>query len=318
MKRVMVTGASGFVGKSLCRELVRTGYSVVGIVRHIQHRIPSVEYIEADLAHPDSLAQDFPKVDCIIHLAGRAHVLNDEAENPLEAFREANRDATVRLANRALSAGVKRFVFVSSIGVNGNRTEQCAFTEASPPQPYAPYAISKLEAEIELASQLEAKGMELVIVRPPLIYACDAPGNFGRFMRLIAKGFPLPLRHVGNSRSLISRNNMVGFLKLCIDHPSAAGELFLVADGQDVSTADMVTSLCQGMGKRPLLIPFPAALLRVALGLLGKENMYDQLCGSLQIDSSKARRLLGWRPEDTTPAALQESGRQFVHRRKEA
>ncbi|MDD2016998.1 NAD-dependent epimerase/dehydratase family protein [Pseudomonas putida] len=318
MKSVMVTGASGFVGGSLCRELVRTGYSVVGVVRQIQQRVSSVEYFETDLVQEDSLAHNFPKVDCIIHLAGRAHVLDEKAEDPLAAFRKANRDATVRLASRALAAGVKRFVFVSSIGVNGNRTERAAFTEDSLPQPHAPYAISKREAEVELAAQLEGSGMELVIVRPPLIYAFDAPGNFGRLIRLAVKGVPLPLRHIENSRSLISRKNMVEFLKLCIEHPRAAGQVFLVADGQDISTAEMIKNLCKGMGKTPMLFPFPASLLRLALQFLGKSNIYDQLCGSLQVDASKARRLLGWRPEDTTPAALQEAGRQFIEQQKGA
>ncbi len=317
MKAVMVTGASGFVGSALCCELARTGYAVIAVVRRVVERIPSVTYIEADLADPATFAGEFPTVDCIIHLAGRAHILTDKVADPLATFREVNRDATVRLAARALKAGVKRFVFVSSIGVNGNSTRQQAFNEDSPASPHVPYAISKYEAEQELGTLLRGKRMELVVVRPPLIYANDAPGNFGRLLKLVASGLPLPLDGVRNARSLISRRNIVGFLSLCAEHPDAAGELFLVADGEDVSTAQMIEALSRGMGRRPALFTFPAVLLKLLMCLLGKASMHEQLCGSLQVDASKARRLLGWVPVETIGAGLQAAGREYILRQRE-
>ncbi|MEW4950436.1 NAD-dependent epimerase/dehydratase family protein [Pseudomonas asiatica] len=314
MKSVMVTGASGFVGTALCQELVRQGFDVVGAVRREKGEVQNVTYLEADLADPSAFSDDFPTVDCLIHLAGRAHVLSDKASDPLSAFREVNRDATVRLARRALKAGVKRFVFVSSIGVNGNFTEETPFTEQSPVKPHAAYAVSKYEAELELTDLLRNTAMELVIVRPPLIYAENAPGNFGRLLRLVFAGVPLPLRSVRNARSLISRRNFVDFLILCVTRPQAAGELFLVADGVDVTTRQMIETIGKGMNQDSRLFIFPLVLLKVILSLIGKKSMYEQLCGSLQVDASKARQLLGWRPVESTVSALFEVGRAYKER----
>ncbi|WP_244880944.1 NAD-dependent epimerase/dehydratase family protein [Pseudomonas taiwanensis] len=316
MKTVMVTGASGFVGAALCRELVQAGYSVVGVVRKVVEKIPLVTYLETDLVDTGAFIDHFPLVECVIHLAGRAHVLDERAEEPLTAFREANRDATIRLARRALNAGVKRFVFISSIGVNGNSTQGRPFTESSPPKPHADYAVSKLEAERELHALLKGESMELVIVRPPLIYAANAPGNFSRLLTLVSNGMPLPLASVHNARSLVSLQNVLSFLKLCIEHPAAAGELFLVADGQDVSTPEMVRSMAEGMGKRFSVVPFPVSFLRLGLAALGKSSLYEQLCGSLQVDAAKARRLLGWSPEESTRSGLEKAGRDFRFLRK--
>lgn len=315
MKSVMVTGASGFVGAALCQELVRQRFDVVGVVRRTNERVPTVTYLETDLSDPSAFSDDFPTVDCLIHLAGRAHVLNDDSSDPLSAFREVNRDATVRLARRALEAGVKRFVFVSSIGVNGNFTDQSAFTEQSPVKPHAAYAISKYEAEVQLTDLLRDTEMELVIVRPPLIYAENAPGNFGRLLRLVFSGMPLPLRSVENSRSLISRRNFVDFLILCITKPQAAGELFLVADGVDVTTREMIEAISKGMNKRSRLFVFPVVMLKRLLVLVGKKNIYEQLCGSLQVDASKARQLLGWDPIESPVLGLFEAGKGYKERR---
>ncbi|WP_258197159.1 NAD-dependent epimerase/dehydratase family protein [Pseudomonas plecoglossicida] len=316
MKRVMVTGASGFVGSALCAHLARAQYRVIGVVRRVSDPIPSVTYIEADLTHHQALSQKFPAVDCLIHLAGRAHVLVEHVKDPLAAFREVNRDATLRLAQRALDAGVKRFVFISSIGVNGNRTLSEPFREGSPVNPQAPYAVSKWETEVRLKALLEGTAMELVIVRPPLIYSEASPGNFGSFLKLIRTGVPLPFGNVTNKRSLISRLNVVEFLQVCVHHPDAAGELFLVSDGQDVSTPEMVKIISQGMRKSTNLFSLPLPWLEFALSRMGKASMYRQLCGSLQVDASKAKDLLGWVPTGTTPAGLEEVGRKFRYFRR--
>lgn len=317
MKRVMVTGAGGFVGAAFCAKLVEAGYAVTAVVRRGEQKIPEVSYIQADLLDADPFAADFPAVDCVVHLAGRAHVLQESAADPLTAFRAANRDATVRLAEQAAQAGVQRFIFVSSIGVNGNQTFAHAFSETTPPAPSADYAVSKFEAENALKELLQASAMELVIVRPPLIYAGDAPGNFARLLKLVASGVPLPLGAVDNSRSVLSRDNLLGFLQLCIEHPGAAGETFLVADGEDVSTADMVRAISRGMGKRAMLIAFPLPLLGLAARMLGKASIYEQLCGSLQVDAGKARQLLSWVPLESTQAGLERAGRAYQLKRKQ-
>lgn len=317
MKRVMVTGAGGFVGAPLCAKLVEMGYAVTAVVRRIDQRVLQVNYIQADLLEVDPFVGSFPMVDCVIHLAGRAHVLQESATDPLSAFRAANRDATVRLAEQAARAGVQRFIFVSSIGVIGNNTVGHAFTESTALAPCADYAVSKFEAENELKELLQASAMGLVIVRPPLIYAGDAPGNFARLLNLVASGLPLPLGAVDNLRSVLSRDNFLGFLQLCIEHPAAAGETFLIADGQDVSTADMVRAISHGMGKRAMLIAFPLSLLGLAARLLGKKSIYEQLCGSLQVDAGKARGLLGWMPVESTQAGLEKAGRAYMQKRKQ-
>ena len=316
MKRVLVTGAAGFVGASLCRALASEGYSSVGLVRSLGERVPGVEYLQIDLLLDQPFSQGFPQVDCIVHLAGRAHMLSDQAEDPLAAFRAVNRDATLRLAAKALQAGVKRFVFVSSIGVNGNQTDCGAFDEQAVAQPHADYALSKFEAEEGLRALVDGTDMELVIVRPPLIYGVGAPGNFARLLKLVATGMPLPLGAVHNLRSLISLDNMVSFLIRCIEHPDAAGQLFLVADGQDVSTTQMVRQLASGMGRSPMFLPVPAVVLKIFLTILGKSSLYNQLCGSLQIDITKARCILGWVPTSETMGELEKVGRLYVAERK--
>lgn len=316
MKRVLVTGAGGFVGAPLCQALAGAGYAIVGMVRSRSEPVPGVNYLQADLLADDVFTEGFPEVDCIIHLAGRAHVLSDRAQDPLVAFRNVNRDATLKLAARAMEVGVKRFIFISSIGVNGNQTFDSAFDEQSVPQPHADYARSKLEAEEGLQSLVADSGMELVIIRPPLIYGVNAPGNFARLLRLVASGLPLPLGGIRNLRSLVSLENMVSFILHCIEHRDAVGQIFLLADGQDVSTTQMIESISAGMGKRTVLFPVPGPLLKASLTLLGKGALHSQLCGSLQIDSSKARQLLGWMPTSDTLAALEQVGRSYAAQRK--
>lgn len=307
--RLLVTGANGFIGTALCQHLVLGDFSVHGLVRGEGPGIGGVTYHLGSLDDQTVLRECLAGVDCVIHLAGRAHVMREEKGDPLTAFRVVNRDATLELARIAQEAGVKRFVFISSIGVNGAETSARPFDEFSSPKPHADYAISKLEAEEGLKTLLKGTETELVIVRPPLVYGVDAPGNFGRLLKLVATGLPLPLGRANNRRSIISLENLVSFISLCIEHPAAAGQLFLVSDGRDISTAQMVGSLAQGMGKKPLMLPVPDALLKVGARLLGKEPLYTQLYSSLQVDSSKARSLLGWKPQENTLEALEKIGR---------
>lgn len=299
MKKVVVTGSSGFIGSNLCRYLQARGYDIQPLLRR-----------------PAGIADDLPvvprPVDCMIHLAGRAHVLADRESDPLHAFREANCANTLRVAKAALAAGASRFIFVSSIGVNGQQTCQQPFDEQSPPAPHADYAVSKYEAELQLQALVHGSAMELVIIRPPLVYAGHAPGNFHRLLRLIALGAPLPLRSVQNQRSMIALDNLVDFISTCIEHPAAANELFLVSDAEALAIHEVIDLLAAGMGNKPCLIAFPQNLIRWLATFLGRKSMYVQLCGSLAIDASKAGRLLGWQPPVAAQEALRRAGADYA------
>lgn len=312
--RVMVTGASGFVGSHLCASLVQDGFAVKAAVRRQPDHPLAGDIVQLDLLDQAVVADSLGDVDCIIHLAGRAHVLNDRVSDPLAAFRLANVETTLVVAKAALAAGVKRFIFVSSIGVNGNETAGGALTEDSAPAPTADYAVSKLEAERALCSLLADTGMELVIIRPPLIYDVNAPGNFARLLRLVEKGLPLPFAALNNRRSLVSLNNLINFLTLAITHEKAAGELFLIADSVSVSTREIVRSLAAGMGRRARFFFMPKQLARLLFTSLGRPGMYIQLFCSLEISTDKARGLLGWVPVEQPSIALAEAGRKYVQR----
>lgn len=312
-KRVFITGATGFLGTSLVDRLSRASeFSVAALVRGDCARMPSnVSQVKAPGDDPFSVELPLQGVDAVIHLAARAHVLRDKCVDPLAEFRSVNVDGTLKLARQALAAGVKRFIFVSSIGVNGAQTAGTPFNEEFLPAPHADYALSKLEAEIGLRELLSGTDMELVIVRPPLVYSGGAPGNFKRLLALVASGLPLPFAAVKNQRSMIALENLVDFLKLSVDHPAAANELFLVSDGEEVSTAEIIRYLAQGMGRTALLFPVPSVLMRGAASMAGKQAMYTQLCDSLVIDSSKARALLGWMPTFSPAEALIKAGRDY-------
>ncbi|CAM4013802.1 UDP-glucose 4-epimerase [Pseudomonas reidholzensis] len=291
--KYLVTGASGFIGRATCQALVARGDEVVALVRSSAFELPGLQVVHAELADEDRLRQALVGVDCVVHLAGRAHLLADDAADPLAEFRAVNRDATLRLAALAREAGVRRFVFMSSIGVNGSHTQGEPFCETSPVAPRADYALSKLEAEQGLIRLLGSDTMEWVIIRPPLVYAAQAPGNFQRLLKLVASGMPLPFGWVRNRRNMVALDDLVSFILLSSVHARAANQLYLVADAQAVSTQDIVVSLAQGMGRKVINLPVPPILLRLGLAVLGKTSLYTQLCGSLEVDAAKAREL-GW------------------------
>ena len=222
--------------------------------------------------------------------------MRETANDPLAAFRRVNTLGTERLARQAAAAGVRRFVYVSSIQVNGNRTTGSAFSECDVPKPHDPYAVSKWEAEQALYRVSAQTGLEMVVVRPPLVYGPGVKGNFLRLLQVIEHGLPLPLASVKNQRSLIGVRNLVDFLTLCVQYPAAAGETFLIADGEDVSTPELIRRLAQAMGRSARLWPCPVGPMRLAARAAGKESAIERLCGSLTVDSAKARTLLSWTP----------------------
>lgn len=313
--RCLITGASGFIGHALFDRLQQQGLPVRGASRR-PTSLPGDWVQVGDMGRGTDWTEALRGCDVVVHAAGRAHVLKDEVTDPLAAFREVNVEGTLTLARQALKLGVRRFVFISSIGANGAETVAGhPFSESSSPQPRQAYARSKLEAELGLQKMLAGQSMEWVIVRPPLVYAGNAPGNFARLMGLVSKRIPLPLGGVNNARSMIALQNLVSFLALSIQHPAAANEVFVIADAEDVSTSQLVELLAQGMNHRATQLPVPAKALRWVLSALGREGLGQQLCSSLQVDASKARTLLGWQPEVSTRDALRDSARQWLKSR---
>jgi nucleoside-diphosphate-sugar epimerase len=285
-------------------------------MRDLDTSVPASQHIAADLDtyyEPPSSCSD---IDCVIHLAGRAHVLRETGANPAERYRSSNFQATIDLAEAARAGGVKRFVFVSSIGVNGVLTKDEVFDELSAPNPQSHYAASKYEAEGGLVRGLSGSATEYVIVRSPLVYDATAPGNFCRLLRLVSRGLPLPFESISNRRSMVALENLIDFLTLSISHPSAAQQLFLISDGVDVSTPEIIRYVAEGMGRNAKLFPVNRSFARWALGAIGKEPIFIQLWCSLQIDSSKARNLLGWKPKLDARQALISAGNLYRAKRR--
>ncbi len=251
------------------------------------------------------------EVEVVFHLAGRAHVLRETARNPAAEFERVNAEGTAQLARCARRAGVRRVVYLSTIGVHGETSGAAAFTEASPLRPHNDYTRSKAHGEAALRSEAGER-LEFTIIRPPLVYGAGVPGNFRRLLRVVASGMPLPLANVRNLRSLAAVENLVDGLLRCGDAAQAAGETFVVADGEDFSTPDLVRVLATGLGRPARLIPFPQALLRAAARAAGLGAQIVPLCGNLRVDASRLRQRLGWTPRIEAPSALIETARWYA------
>jgi nucleoside-diphosphate-sugar epimerase len=300
MTRVLVTGANGFVGAALCellveqriatRAAVRTGNYAKVHPRNMQ--TTEVGGIHAGTDWSAALAG----MTHVVHLAARVHVMREVARDPLADFRSVNTAGTENLARQAATAGVRRFIYVSTIKVNGERTSGRPFCADDDPQPKDAYAQSKLEAELALKEIGHYSGMEAVIVRPPLVYGPGVKGNFLSMLRVIRRGWPLPLASCSNRRSLVGLTNLVSLLEKCVAHPAAAGQVFLAADGEDLSTPELLCRVAHALGRKARVLPFPPAILRMAASIAGHPGVYERLCGSLQIDTGKTRKLLGWEP----------------------
>ncbi|HEY0625293.1 MAG TPA: NAD-dependent epimerase/dehydratase family protein [Allosphingosinicella sp.] len=297
MSAVLVTGADGFVGSAVAEALRAAGHRVQPVVRALRPESSTdaraVGDISASVAWPSLLKG----IEVVVHCAGRAHVLREEAAEPLEAFRTVNRDASVTLARAAAGSGVRRFIFLSSIGVLGGETGARPFRADDPVEPHSAYAVAKAEAEAGLASIAAETGMELVVIRPPLVLGRGAKGNLGALANVMRKGVLLPFGRVtSNRRDLVSLETLADLISICVDHPTAAGQTFLVADGAPLSTRGIVERIATLEGLRPHFLPVPPALLGAGLRLLGRGALASQLLGNLEVDIAPTRERLGWSP----------------------
>jgi nucleoside-diphosphate-sugar epimerase len=307
--RSLVSGANGFVGRALCAELVKRGLRVRGATREACLLDYAVENIAVgDIDGYTDWRDALCDIDVVIHLAARVHIMRENATDPYAEFRRVNVEGTENLVQQAAACGVKRLVYISSIKVNGEETVKGSVCrETDPPAPQDAYGISKNETEIRLRALTQATGLEVVIIRPPLVYGPGVKGNFASMVRWVQRGFPLPLGAVHNARSMIALENLIDFIVMCADReksPSAANETFLVSDGEEVSTTELLRKVASAYGIPVRLIPVPVNILRLGAKMMGRSEIAERLLGSLVVDSSKAQNLLGWRPVVTMDEQL--------------
>jgi nucleoside-diphosphate-sugar epimerase len=314
--RVLVTGATGFVGQALLARLHESGYCVRAALRTPASVCAADEQaVVGDIGPATDWQQALLDAHCVVHLAARTHILDDTSTDPIAAYRDINVLGSIRLAQQAAAAGVRRLVFLSSVKVNGETTTLLPFTEADTPAPLDAYGITKAEAESALRRIDAEAGMDIVILRPPLVYGPGVKGNLLRLLDLVQRGIPLPLASIRNQRSLICVDNLADAIVCCIDAPAAAGATYMVSDGEDVSTPGLICKLAAAMDKSPRLLPCPPALLNFGAGILGKRTTALRLTGSLAVDSSRIRRDLGWQPRSSLDQGLNVMVRWY-HREK--
>lgn len=284
MNKVFITGSTGFVGKHLITELKKRNISYVAGTRELY----------GDITTQSNWKSIITSCDVVVHLAARVHVMDETDSDPLAAFRKMNVDTTMNLARASKEVGVKRFIFISSVKVNGEETFEVPFSPSMSPSPQDPYGISKLEAESELLKLHEPGIFEVVIIRPPLIYGPGVKANFEKLFWLVKKDLPTPFGKVANKRSLVSVFNLVDLIIHCFSHPKASGEVFLVSDDKDYSLRDLIELMARTLGKTPHLLPVPVSLMKLGAKILGKKSYADRLFGNLHVDISKTKTLLEW------------------------
>lgn len=295
---ILLTGSTGFLGNRLAVCLDHhCGFELTCAVRRTCSACCSKTVVTNGLGSTTDWSAALVNQQVVIHVAARAHIMKDEVPDPLAEYRKVNVEGSLNLAQQAVEAGVKRFIYISSIKVNGEQTsEGSSFKADDVPAPEDAYGISKMEAEQGLQRLSAETGLEVVIIRPPLVYGPGVKGNFASMIKVVDKGMPLPLGSVHNKRSLVALDNLVDLIITCVDHPAAFNQVFLVADGEDLSTSDLLRRISAALGKPSRLMPVPVALLQFAATLLGRKAMAQRLLGSLQVDISKTRDVLGWKP----------------------
>ncbi|MDP3979388.1 MAG: SDR family oxidoreductase [Pseudomonas sp.] len=313
--RIVLTGASGFVGRCLLNELLEAEHQVTAVLRKHAAGVDtraSVQVID-DFARSLNWGALLNGQEIVVHCAARVHVMNDTSSDPLTEFRKVNVEGTLNLARQAAAAGVRRFIFISSIKVNGEGTPVGApYLADAQPAPADPYGISKMEAEQGLRALAVETGMEVVIIRPVLVYGPGVKANVLSMMSWLHKGVPLPFGAIHNRRSLVGLDNLVDLIVTCIDHPAAANQTFLVSDGEDLSTTELLRRMGTALGKPARLLPVPSWLLETGAAMLGKQALSQRLCGSLQVDISKTRELLNWTPPVSVDEALHKTAKHFL------
>jgi len=308
---ILVTGAAGFVGSALLPVLLSQFHAVTGVGRraHDKSHARLRSFGVGNIDGATKWSTELLGADAVIHLAARVHIMRDSESDPLAEFRRVNTEGTLNLARQAAAAGVRRFIFLSTIKVNGEATHYgCPFTTSDLPAPQDPYGISKHEAEVGLREIARTTGMQVVNIRPTLVYGRGAKENFKSLMSLVARGLPLPLGSINNFRSFVGIDNLVDFIVTCLEHPAAANETFLVSDGEDLSTPDLIRRMARAMNRPARLLSVPVWALKAGASLLGKGDAMQRLCGNLQVDISKSRELLGWSP----PVSVDEGLRRAV------
>ncbi|MBF7730530.1 SDR family oxidoreductase [Pseudomonas sp. N040] len=315
MTRIFLTGASGFVGGALLRRLAADGLACTVLLRrpldeplrHLPVRTIESPTLDADFAA--ALAGQ----DAVIHCAARVHVMQEQSADPLAEFRQVNVEGTLSLARQAAAAGVKRFIFLSSIKVNGEQSlPGRPFRPEDEPAPADPYGVSKLEAEQGLRALAAQTGMQVVIIRPVLVYGPGVKANFESLLRWLQQGLPLPLGAIHNQRSLVALDNLVDLLVTCIEHPAAANQTLLVSDGEDLSTSELLRRLAAALGRPARLLPVPGWILAAGAAMLGRRALGRRLCCSLQVDIGKTRQLLGWSPPVSVDEGLRRTARHWL------
>lgn len=301
MLNILLTGVTGFVGNRLLTMLKEKGHQCRAAIRRpsstVDVQTDSVVVGEID-AQTD-WHEAVKDMDVVVHLAARVHVMNDQSDNPLLEFRKINLEGTRSIAEAAVKAGVKRFVYISSIKVNGEATNGSSFTAQDVPSPSDPYAISKWEAEKALQEISKQTGLEVVVVRPPLVYGPGVKANFLNLIRLVRKRIPLPLAGIKNKRTLVARDNLADLIMTCCEHPAAPGHVFLAGDDESVSTAELITKIANSFAQRSPVFYFPPKLMAWAASLLGKQAVWHRLSGSLEVDNSEAKKVMAWQPVAT-------------------
>ena len=315
-QRLLVTGATGFIGKAVINALLLQNDHVVAAVRNEDASVQqgAEKMIVGNLSVMSNWTSALKGIDVVIHTAARVHVMDDSAADPLTEFRNVNTDGTLNLARQAANAGVKRFIYISSIKVNGEMTP--AGQSFKPDDIFIPtdsYGLSKYEAEQGLFAVANETGMEVVIIRPPLVYGPGVRANFLSMMKWINRGVPLPLGAVYNQRSLVALDNLVSFIIHCIKHHKAANEIFLISDNEDVSTTQLLKKVAKAFGKKAFLLPIPVSLMRFMAKLFGKADVADRLFCSLQVDSSKSRELLNWAPVITMDEQMKKTAEAYLN-----
>ena len=319
MAKVLLTGATGFVGSVVLDKLIELNHSPVIVCRSVNQNLTDIGAIVIDtIDGKTNWKGSLDDCDMVIHCAARVHVMSDGIPDPLEKFREVNTFGTLNLAKQGAIAGVKRFIFISSIKVNGESTELgFPFKPDDDFIPIDPYGLSKYEAEQGLREIASETGMEVVIIRPPLVYGPGVKANFSAMMSLVSKGIPLPFGGItDNKRSYVSVDNLVDLIICCINHPNAANRTFLVSDDDDLSTSQMVRTLAQACGKRGIQLPIPVKLFELAGKITGKKDIVDRLCGSLQLDISETNKLLDWTPPISVEEGFANTAKHYLNKVK--